>query len=87
MDKKIILTQETLQALKDELHGLETVERMYVEQALAEARALGDLSENAEYEIALDERARVESRIQHIQQILQRAEIRESDASGRSAET
>lgn len=75
MDRKIVLTQETLQALKDELHMLETVERKYVERALAEARELGDLSENAEYMAALDERARVESRIQQIQQILERAEI------------
>ena len=75
MAEKIVLTQETLQALKDELHMLETVEREYVEQALAEARALGDLSENIEYEMACDERDRVESRIQHIQQILERAEI------------
>ena len=75
MDRKIVLTQEALQTLKDELHMLETVERERVQQELAAARELGDLSENAEYEAALDDRARLETRIQQIRQILERAEI------------
>ena len=75
MAKKIVLTQEALQALKEELHTLETVERKYVEQALAEARKLGDLSENPDYLEALDYRAELETRIQQIRQILEQAEI------------
>lgn len=75
MDRKIVLTREALQALKDELHMLETAGLERVQQELAEARELGDLSENAEYEAALDDRARVETRIQQIRQILEWAEI------------
>lgn len=59
----------------EELEKLETVERENVLRDLAEARALGDLSENAEYAAALDYRSRVETRIQQIRQILEQAEI------------
>lgn len=75
MAKKTVLTQEALQALKEELHTLETVERKYVEQALAEARALGDLSENLEYELACDERDRLEDRIRELRQLLEQAGV------------
>jgi len=75
MAEKTVLTQEALQALKEELHTLETVERKYVEQALAEARALGDLSENLEYELACDEQDRLENRIRELRQLLEQAGV------------
>lgn len=75
MAKKIVLTQETLQALKEELHTLETVDRKYVEQALAEARKLGNLSDNLEYELACDERDRLEDRIRELRQLMEQAGV------------
>ena len=62
----IPLTRRGAEKLKEELHRLKTVERHAVIQAIAEARAQGDLSENAEYEAAKDKQAFIEGRILHI---------------------
>lgn len=59
----IYLTAEGLKKLKDELHHLKTVERPRISQAIADARAQGDLSENAEYDAAKDEQGLLEARI------------------------
>ena len=59
----IPLTKRGAELLKDELQRLKNVERHAVIQAIAEARAQGDLSENAEYEAAKDKQGFIEGRI------------------------
>ncbi|MFM8823305.1 MAG: transcription elongation factor GreA, partial [Limnohabitans sp.] len=69
-----------------ELHQLKTVERPSVINAIAEARAKGDLSENAEYEAAKDRQGFVEGRIQEVEGKLSAAQIIDPasvDAGGR----
>ena len=71
----IPLTQRGAVKLKDELQRLKTVERHAVIQAIAEARAQGDLSENAEYEAAKDKQGFIEGRILDIEGKLAAAKI------------
>jgi len=71
----IPLTRRGAELLKDELHRLKTVERHAVIQAIAEARAQGDLSENAEYEAAKDKQGFIEGRILEIESKLAAAQI------------
>ena len=63
----IPITKRGAEKLKDELHRLKTVDRPGVIQAIAEARAQGDLSENAEYDAAKDRQGFIEGRIQEIE--------------------
>jgi transcription elongation factor GreA len=82
----IPLTRRGAEKLKEELHRLKTVERHAVIQAISEARAQGDLSENAEYEAAKDKQAFIEGRILHIDGQLAAAQIinpADVDAGGR----
>lgn len=74
-NKTIYLTEEGLEELTKELEELKTVKRAEVIQALKEARALGDLSENAEYDAAKNEQAEVEGRIQVLEKMLEKAVI------------
>lgn len=72
--------------LKEELHRLKTVERPNVIQAIAEARAHGDLSENAEYDAAKERQGFVEGRIKEIEGKLSHAQVIDPaslDADGR----
>jgi len=62
----IPITKRGAEKLKSELHRLKTVDRPGVIQAIAEARAQGDLSENAEYDAAKDRQGFIEGRIQEI---------------------
>lgn len=71
----IPLTKRGAEKLKEELHRLKTVERHAVIQAIAEARAQGDLSENAEYEAAKDKQGFIEGRIQEIESKLAAAQV------------
>ena len=71
----IPLTRRGADLLKTELHRLKTVERHAVIQAIAEARAQGDLSENAEYEAAKDKQGFIEGRIQELEGKLAAAQI------------
>ncbi|GAB4122336.1 MAG: transcription elongation factor GreA [Sideroxydans sp.] len=64
---KIPLTVVGAEALRQELHRLKTVERPAVINAIAEARAQGDLSENAEYEAAKEKQSFVEGRIAELE--------------------
>jgi len=63
----IPITKRGAEKLKAELHKLKTIERPWVIGAIAEARAQGDLSENAEYEAAKDRQGFIEGRIQEIE--------------------
>lgn len=82
----IPITKRGAEKLKAELHNLKTVERPTVINAISEARAQGDLSENAEYDAAKDRQGFVEGRIQEIEGKLSAAQIidpAELDAGGR----
>lgn len=73
--KEIYLTEEGLEKLNIELDELKNVRRPEVITALKEARALGDLSENAEYDAARDEQAKIENRIQELELMIENAII------------
>ena len=72
---KIPFTPEGLEKIKKELEHLIKVERRKVLKAIEEARAHGDLSENAEYESAKEKQAYIEGRIQDLSGILANAEV------------
>ena len=82
----IPMTLRGAEQLKAELHRLKTVERPAVILAISEARAQGDLSENAEYDAAKDRQGFIEGRIQEIEGKLSAAQIIDPasvDAGGR----
>ena len=82
----IPITQRGAEKLKEELHRLKSVDRPAVIQAIAEARAQGDLSENAEYDAAKDRQGFIEGRIAEIESKLSAAQIIDPasvDAGGR----
>ncbi len=74
-EEKVYLTDEGFLELETELNELKNVRRPAVIKALKEARALGDLSENADYDAARSEQAQVEGRIQELEKIMENAEI------------
>ena len=71
--KEIFLTSEGYLELEQELHYLKTTKRNEVTQTLKEARALGDLSENSEYDQAREDQANLEARIAEIEYSLEHA--------------
>ena len=77
--KKIILTYAGLKELESELEHLKVFKRKDVAEKIKEARAQGDLSENAEYDAAKDEQAEIETRIAEIEKILKNAEVVDED--------
>ena len=82
----IPITKRGSEKLRTELHKLKTVDRPWVINAIAEARAQGDLSENAEYEAAKDRQGFIEGRIQEVEGKLSAAQIIDPsglDAGGR----
>jgi transcription elongation factor GreA len=83
---KIPLTVFGAEKLRQELHNLKTVERQSVISAIAEARAQGDLSENAEYDAAKERQSFIEGRIAELEGKLSNAQIIDPallDADGR----
>ena len=82
----IPITKRGAELLKEELQRLKHVERPAVVQAIAEARAQGDLSENAEYDAAKDKQGFIEGRIMEIEGKLSAAQVIDPsslDAGGR----
>jgi len=73
--KEIYLTSEGLDEIKKELEHLKLVKRPEVINALKDARALGDLSENAEYDAARNEQAIVEGRIVELEAMVENAVV------------
>ncbi len=73
--KPTFVTEEGLQKLKDELEHLKVVKRKEVAEALKQAKAFGDLSENSEYDEAKNEQAEVERHIAELEDILENIEI------------
>ena len=72
---KIPMTREGLSALEQELKTLRSVDRPAVIAAIAEARAHGDLSENAEYHAARERQSFIEGRLQELEAVISKAEI------------
>ena len=75
MSNKIYLTNEGFLEIEEELNHLKEVKRPEVIKALKDARALGDLSENADYDAARNEQAQVEGRIKELELLLEKAEL------------
>ncbi len=76
MNKQVYeLTKEGVSKLRAELDELKDVKRPEVLRQLQEARAQGDLSENADYDAAREAQARTEARIKEIENILENAKI------------
>ena len=71
----VYLTQEGLDELKKELDELINIKRPENIQAIKEARSLGDLSENAEYDAARNEQAQIEARIKQLEKMLENVSI------------
>jgi transcription elongation factor GreA len=69
------MTAPGLQRLEDELRHLKAVERPAVIRAIAEARAHGDLSENAEYHAARERQSFIEGRVQELEEVTSAAEV------------
>lgn len=72
---KMPITRAGLTRLEDELRNLKTVERPNVIKAIAEARAHGDLSENAEYHAARERQSFIEGRILELEACISRADV------------
>jgi len=80
---QVPMTREGFEALKDELEDLKKNERPKVVEAIEEARAHGDLSENAEYDAAKEKQGFVEGRIQELEALVSQAEVIDpADLSG-----
>jgi transcription elongation factor GreA len=73
--EKVHMTPEGFKILEDELKNLKFVERPAIVNAISEARALGDLSENAEYHYAKDKQGFIEGRIRDLESKISRAEV------------
>ena len=75
---EVYLTREGYEKLKQELEYLETTKRREIAKALAHARSLGDLKENAEYDAAKNEQAHCEKKIAELKDKLSRVKILDS---------
>jgi transcription elongation factor GreA len=73
------ITAEGLRALEAELHELETSARLAMSERIKAARELGDLKENAEYHIAKDDQAHLETKIKRLRQRLVAAKVVKGD--------
>ncbi len=75
MAKEQLYTQEGYQKLLDEFNYLTKTRREEIKKDIAEARSFGDLSENAEYDAARNEQAKVEARIKELEELIRHAKI------------
>ncbi|MBO5415916.1 MAG: transcription elongation factor GreA [Clostridia bacterium] len=79
MSKEQLYTQEGYQKLIDEFDYLTKTRREEIKKDIAEARSFGDLSENAEYDAARNEQAKVEARIKELEELIRHAKIIDED--------
>lgn len=79
--QEFVLTRKGKEELENELDYLVKVRRPEISEAIKEARAFGDLSENAEYTEARNEQSRIEGRIQEIENILHLATIADDNVN------
>lgn len=80
--KECLLTAEGFLSLEEELNELKTVKRPQVIEAIKDARAQGDLSENADYDAARNDQAELEARIKELEYMIDHAKIIEGPAVG-----
>ena len=78
-NKEVYVTANGLEEMRKELDNLINVRRPEIINALKEARALGDLSENAEYDAAKDEQRDIEARIEELEKLLKNVEVVDED--------
>ena len=78
----LILTADGYLALEEELNELKTVKRPEIKKALKDARAQGDLSENADYDAARSEQAQIEAKIKELEYRLEHSEIAKGSEKG-----
>ena len=81
-ENTMILTAEGFVELEEELNELKTVRRPEIIQAIKDARAQGDLSENADYDAARAEQAQIEAKIKEIEYRLEHSEIATGSSKG-----
>ncbi len=75
MKKKVYVTKEGLQDSQEELKFLKTIKRQEVADRIQRARDFGDLSENSEYDAAIEEQSMIESRINQLEDIIKDAQL------------
>ena len=75
IENRFKMSQERLEALKEELHYLETTREKEVAEQIKEARSFGDLSENSEYDEAKTEQGKLYSRIAEVKNLIENAII------------
>lgn len=80
--KTHLLTRDEVREFEEELHDLEVNKRKEISKKIGEARELGDLSENAEYDAAKDEQRDIETRIDELKKILGNYEIIDEEGDG-----
>jgi transcription elongation factor GreA len=73
--EKVPMLESTFRRLSEELEQLKSVERVAIAKVIDEARALGDLKENAEYHAAKERQGMMEARITELQDLLSRAQV------------
>ena len=83
MSETTWLTPAAYDKLVEELEYLTTDGRRTIEKRIAEARAHGDLRENAEYDTAKNDQGLMEARIRQVKHIIENSEVREAEDSGR----
>ncbi len=79
MEEKKLITYEGLRDLEEELQDLKVNRRREIAEKIRVAREQGDLSENAEYDAAMDEQRDIEARIDEIENILKTVEVVDED--------
>ena len=77
--KKVVLTREGLRNLEKEIEDLKVNKRKEVAAKIKEAREQGDLSENAEYDAAKEEQAKIEARIEEIEKMFKNVDVFDDD--------
>lgn len=80
MAEKVVLTSKGLKELQERLDYLKTVKRKEIAEEIKVARSFGDLSENAEYDEAKNEQAKIEGEIASLEEMLKNAEVAEEAA-------
>lgn len=74
-NNKVFMTAEGLAKIKKELAELQTTKRKEIAQRIQSARELGDITENSEYESALEEQAFIEGKIDELSEVIRQAEV------------
>ena len=82
-DNGLILTAEGYLKLEEELNELKMVRRPEIIQAIKDARAQGDLSENADYDAARAEQAQIEAKIKELEYRLEHSQIADNKSNGK----